>query len=261
MKSAVDTIYLIIPFVIVTVCFLIIKSEWSYVDKKQSFMNFIVLFICSYYMLRGIISIMFPRILLSLGDLNIIFTSVTLSILLLALIMLLSSNSQKIAFSNFMTAVVVSFIIFSIVDSVYTYQVSAISYSSTVLLDSLYAIPVNIIVIAICMYKRDINRNISSDYKDEIEKYTPNKSSGYIVTLILFVIMIADVILYSLKAISSSQILIAFLAMILYLLITLYYTSLKENKVLLESQLQINYELEKRVYERTKELEEKIGNF
>ncbi|MGP1568984.1 MAG: putative bifunctional diguanylate cyclase/phosphodiesterase [Peptoanaerobacter stomatis] len=260
-KSAVDTIYLIIPFVIVTVCFLIIKSEWSYVDKKQSFMNFIVLFICSYCMLRGMISIMFPRILLSLGDLNIIFTSVTLSILLLALIMLLSSNSQKIAFSNFMTAVVVSFIIFSIVDSVYAYQVSTISYSSTVLLDSLYAIPVNIIVIAICMYKRDINRNISSDYKDEIEKYTPNKSSGYIVTLILFVIMIADVILYNLKAISSSQILIAFLAMILYLLITLYYTSLKENKVLLESQLQINYELEKRVYERTKELEEKNREF
>ena len=49
--------------------------------------------------------------------------------------------------------------------------------------------------------------------------------------------------------------------MILYLLITLYYTSLKENKVLLESQLQINYELEKRVYERTKELEEKNREF
>ena len=260
-KSLIDMIYLIIPFVIATVCFFIIKSEWSCVDKKQSFMNFILLFICSYYMLRGIINIMFPRILLSLGDLNIIFTSITLSMLLLTLIILLSSNSQKIIFSNFMTGVTVSLIIFSVVGSVFVYQASTISYSSTVLLDVLYVIPINNIAIAVYLYHRKENSSIVSNDKDENIKYTLNRSSGYIVTLILFVIMVTDVVLYRLKALSNSQILVAFFAMIVYLLIALYYTSLKENKILLESQLQINYELEKRVYERTKELEEKNKEF
>lgn len=248
-----DIFYILASIILIKLGIFVIISNFKNIDKKQISMDFIAILICVYYLCKSLLNTVLENNDLLLR--KYFWFSLLCDIILLSISMLMISTFRSRKFGRAMNINLFAFLIFSITDFFYLKQYNSGMYSSNPIYDIMYAMPS--ILFAFSSYYKLKNYQ-EKQTALEFGLDTPINYGNSYAVIILFLFLIGiEIILYQNGKIQYQELFLIFIAMVVYMTASMNYQNFIKNQILLSYQQNINSQLEKMVFDRTKELEKK----
>lgn len=245
-----DFSYLMESFFIAGIVISVIFLSMKFMDKRQFAIDFFALSFAVYYIARPILSSIFSDFDIFLEPINFVTATLFLDILILmSIIIIIYTFRQK--YENAIVKInIISVIIFLILDFIFVYQEIIRVYDRDQIIDFFYIIPHLLFAISISI------ESSSESFSFETQnKKTLNYGSNYLIMFSFGILFILNILFTAIGIISKYDSFTIFVIVVIYLFLNLSHKEKLKKDELIRINQEMSLELEKKISERTNELE------
>ncbi|EFM39188.1 diguanylate cyclase (GGDEF) domain protein [[Eubacterium] yurii subsp. margaretiae ATCC 43715] len=245
-----DLSYSMESFFVAIIVISVIFLNMKFMDKRQFAIDFFAVSFTVYYIARPILSSIFSDFDFSLESINTVTITLFLdTIISMAVIIIIYTFRQK--FDNPIVKInITAIIIFLIVDYIYVYQKIVGIYNEDAIFDFFYIIPHVFFALSVSLE----SSNGGFSFKIQNEKAL-NYGSDKLIMYSFCILFILNIILTSTGIINRYDSFTIFTIVVIYLFLNLSHKEKLKKDELLRINKEMALELEKKISERTNELE------
>ena len=242
--------YVVESFLVAGIVMSVIFLSMKFMDKRQFAIDFFAVSFALYYIARPILSSIFSNFDIFLEPINTVTMTLFFDILIaMSVIIIIYTFRQK--FENTVVKInILAIILFLILDVVFVYQDIVGIYTEDEFFDFFYIIPHILFAISISM-ESSIG-GFSFNIRNE---KALNYGSDYLIMCTFGILFGLNIILSFLNIINSYDSFTIFIIIVIYLFLNLSHKDRLKNEELLRINRKMSLELEKKISQRTNELE------
>lgn len=247
-----DLSYVMESFFIAAILVTVIFISMKFMDKMQFAIDFFAVSFTVYYITRPILSSVFSNFDFSLESLNtvtiILFFDILISI---SIIVIIYTFRQKLDYTMVQINIA-TILIFLVTDLVFVYQKIIGVYSEGTIFSLLYIIPHVLFAVTISMGISD-----NEDFSFKLySKKALNYGSDQLIMCTFGILFIVNIFFTFSGIINTYDSFVIFTIVVVYLFLNLSHKDKLKNQMLLKVNREISIELEKKISQRTLELEQ-----
>ena len=245
-----EVFYVVESFLMAGIVMSVIFLSMKFMDKRQFAIDFFAVTFALYYIAKPILSSIFSNFDIFLEPINTVTMTLFFDILIaMSVIIIIYTFRQK--FDNTIVKInILAITLFLILDIVFVYQDIVGIYTEDEFFDFFYIIPHVLFSISI-----SIESSLGGfSYNIRNEKAL-NYGSDYPIMLTFGILFVLNTVLSFLGIINSYDSFTIFIIIVIYLFLNLSHKDKLKNEELIRINRKTSLELEKKIYQRTNELE------